>query len=244
MRSRYVTTDGIVLRRRISPNGDALVTLLSPSGKWRAVARAGKSGNGNAGRLSLFNDVSVQYWRRTEGDLPVITQVVLNGMLPRLSEPGLYPLAHFLAELSDALTVDVDYGEPLYGYLTSGLRGLCLHPDPEKVAIAYAWGMLRVAGLAPGSVRCGVCATDAPVTGIDVRAGMFTCAGCNTGRQLSPAAAAELTVLSSGRLRAALELGLTDRSLHWQVLNRWLDLHVTRLHSSQAFGTKEYHAGA
>src|SRR5690606_11039940 len=123
------------LRRRSQPNGDALVTLLSPAGKWLALARAGRSSAGNAGRLSLFNDVNVQYYRRRPEDLPVITQVTLNGMLPRLSEPELYPLAHVLAELCDALTVDVHYGEPLYEYLASGLRGLSQSDDPNKVAL-------------------------------------------------------------------------------------------------------------
>ena len=237
MRSRYVTTDGIVLRRRPRPNGDALVTLLSPAGKWRALARTGKSGSGNAGRLSLFNDVSVQYYRRTEGDLPVITQVTLNGMLPRLSEPDLYPLAHFLAELCDALTVDVDYGEPLYDYLTSGLRGLCLHEDPEKVAIAYAWGMLRVAGLAPDPGGCGSCSGTAPISNLDIPAGLFTCGDCARGRRLDAVTLVELTALVSGRLRSSLTLPLAHRQEHWQLLNRYLDHHVTRLRSSEDFGS-------
>lgn len=233
MRSRYTTSGGIVLRRQSQPNGDALVTLLSRSGKWRALARSGRSSAGNAGRLSLFNDVSVQFYRRREQDLPIITQVTLNGMLPGLSEPGLYPLAHYLAELCDALTVEVDYGEPLYDYLASGLRGLCRSADPDKVALVYAWGMLRVAGLAPRVSSCGSCGAAAPLTRLDIPAGSLSCADCQTGRPLTELAARELQQLMSSSVRAALDLELHDRAGHWRLLNHYLDFHVRRLRSSE-----------
>ncbi len=236
MRSRYTTTGGIVLRRRSQPNGDALVTLLSPAGKWLALARAGRSSAGNAGRLSLFNDVNVQYYRRRPEDLPVITQVTLNGMLPRLSEPELYPLAHVLAELCDALTVDVHYGEPLYEYLASGLRGLSQSDDPNKVALCYSWGMLRVAGLAPSPGNCGRCGATGVPAALDIAAGQFTCGNCTSGRHLPPLLACELQTLLGSSLRAALRLELGDRAAHWQLLNRYLDHHVTRLRSSQQLG--------
>ena len=235
MRSRYTNTGGIVLRRLSQPNGDALVTLLSPSGKWRALARAGRNSAGNAGRLSLFNDVSVQCYRRNPDDLPVITQVTLNGMLPRLSEPELYPLAHVLAELCDALTVDVHYGEPLYDYLASGLRGLNQSDDPEKVTLLYCWGMLRVAGLAPEADGCGSCgAAVMPVT-LDVPAGRLNCADCGKGIPLAGDVACELNTLLASGLRAAMPLPFADRRAHWRLLNRYLNHHVTRLNSSEAF---------
>ena len=131
--SRYGVSDGIVIRRTSLPNGDLIATLLSEHGKWRGVARKGKLPGGNVGRLSLFHDVTVQHYRRREEDLPVLVQVQLNGALPRLSDPAIYPYAHLLAELADQLTVDVHIGEAMYAYLASGLRGLARHPDPEAV---------------------------------------------------------------------------------------------------------------
>lgn len=234
MRSRYTTTSGIVLRRRSQPSGDALVTLLSPSGKWTALARAGKTSAGVAGRLSLWADVNVQHYRRREDDLPLITQVTLNGMLPRLSEPELYPLAHYLAELCDALTVDVHYGEPLYEYLTSALRGLCQSPDPEKVTLVYSWGMLRSAGLAPAMSRCGVCSRAAEPAVLDFRSGHALCPDCSPVRSQGQASLAELAQLTGTSLRQAMELPLSDRTEHWRLLNSYLDHHVTRLRSSQS----------
>lgn len=234
MRSRYTTSSGIVLRRRSQPNGDALVTLLSPSGKWTALARAGKTSAGNAGRLNLWADVNVQHYRRREDDLPVITQVTLNGMLPRLSEPELYPLAHYLAELCDALTVNVHFGEPLYEYLTSALRGLCQSPDPEKVTLVYSWGMLRSAGLAPAMGRCGVCFRSVAPAALDFRSGHAVCQDCSPVRGRSQTSLCELAELTSGSVRQAMSLLLEDRAEHWRLLNTYLDHHVMRLRSSQS----------
>lgn len=231
MRSRYHTSSGIVLRRRARPNGDALVTLLSPGGKWTALARAGRNSAGTAGRLSLFNDVTVQHYRRQADDLPLITQATLNGMLPRLAEPRLYGLAHVLAELVDELTVAVHYGEPLYEYLTSGLRGLCLHPDAEAVTIVYAWRMLRVAGLAPRAHGCAHRDAGAAPASLDIPAGALGCGDCGVGMRLAPGTAAELAGILTGSVSAALERGLTDRQEHLRVLFRYLAHHVGRLKS-------------
>lgn len=233
MRSRYTTISGIVLRRRGRPNGDSLVTLLAPAGKKLLLARAGKNSAGNAGRLSLFNDVTVQYYLRRPDDLPLVTQVSLNGMLSRLAEPELYPLAHVLAELADALTVDVSHGEPLYDYLASGLRGLVQHEDPEKVTLAYAWAMLGLAGLAPETAACGGCGLSGSLRSLDVAGGLMLCAACSSAPLPEAEFSAELQVLAAGRLHAALTLPLHDRHGHWRELNRWLDRHVERLRSSQ-----------
>ena len=146
---RYQVSEGIVIRRRSLPSGDVVATILSQGGKWRGVARKGTIPGGNLGRLSLFHDVTVQSYRRHEQDLAVLTQVQLNGALPNLSRPEIYPLANLLAELADALTVGVHLGERIYQYLASGLRGLNRSGDPERVAIVFCWRLLQVAGLAP-----------------------------------------------------------------------------------------------
>ncbi|MEX2543445.1 MAG: DNA repair protein RecO, partial [Trueperaceae bacterium] len=181
MSARYHLGHGIVIRRQSLPSGDVVVTLLAEHGKWKGIARKGKLPGGNLGRLSLFHDVTVQFYRRREDDLALLTQIKLNGALPRLADPSVYPYAHILAELADALTVDVHIGEPLYEYLASGLRGLDRHPDPERVALLYAWRLLQQAGLAPRTRDCGGCGSDAPAEALDVAAGALMCGGCGGG---------------------------------------------------------------
>lgn len=230
MSARYQLGHGIVIRRLILPSGDVVVTLLAEHGKWRGIARKGKLPGGNLGRLSLFHDVTVQYYRKRDDDLALLTQVRLNGALPRLAEPAVYPYAHVLAELADALTVDVHIGEPLYEYLASGLRGLDRDPDPERVALLYAWRLLQLAGLAPRTQACGRCGNE-NVEALDVASGSLACRECGGAVILGVEAAGELQSLLAAPMRQALQLPLHDRSLHWLTLSRYLSYHVSELRS-------------
>ncbi|MEX2536459.1 MAG: DNA repair protein RecO [Trueperaceae bacterium] len=231
MSTRHQLGHGIVIRRKPLPSGDVVVTLLAEQGKWRGIARKGKLPGGNMGRLSLFHDVTVQYYRKREDDLALLTQVRLNGALPRLTDPGVYPYAHILAELADALTVDVDIGEPLYQYLASGLRGLDQHPDPDRVALLYAWRLLQQAGLAPRSRPCGSCGKDEPPEALDVAVGALQCGSCGGTVRLGRETATELQALLGEGMREALELLLCDREAHWLALSRYLSYHVRELRS-------------
>jgi len=208
------------------PSGDVVVTLLSPDGKWRAVARKGRLLGGNPGRLSLFHDVTVQVYQRREEDLAVVTQVQLNAALPRMTDPVVYPYAHLLAELADRLTVDSDdvhIGEPLHAWLASGLRGLGADGDPERVALVHAWMLLRVAGLGPDVTATG------GAMRFDLAGGRVASDG--EGIALSDDAARELLVLIAGRAREGLAEPLAERALHWRLLARYVAWHVTELHT-------------
>ncbi len=230
----YTVSDGIVIRRSALPSGDVVVTLLNPGGKWRAVARKGTLPGGNLGRLSLFHDVTVQYYRKSDDALALLTQVQLNGALARLSEPGVYPYAHLITELADHLTVDVHLGERLYDYLASGLRGLNVHHDPEHVALLYAWRLLGVAGLAPQLSACVRCGQDLPLVAFDVAGGGLVCGNCREGVPMSPTAVTELRQLAAGSLTHALQAPPLERPLHWRLLKRYVEYHAHELRSFDA----------
>jgi DNA repair protein RecO (recombination protein O) len=229
--SRYQVSEGIVIRRTALPKGDVVVTLLSPQGKWRGVARKGKLPGGNLGRLSLFHDVTVQHYRRREDDLALLVQVQLNGALPRLSEPEIYPYAHLVAELVDRLTVDVHASEPMYTYLASALRGLNAGADPEALALTYGWKLLQQAGLGPRTTRCVVCGSDGPFVGFDVAAGGLSCDRCATGIPVPPEVVDDLQRLASASVRDVLTRPFTERALHLRLLGRYCAYHVADLHS-------------
>lgn len=231
---RYTVTDGIVIRRKVLPSGDVVVTLMNEQGKFRAILRKGRLPGGNHGRLSLFHDVTVQFHRKREDDLALITQVQLNGALPRLSSPTTYPYAHVLAELADALTVDVHLGERVYAYLASGLRGLHGHDDAGHVGLLYAWQLLGVAGLAPRTKACVACGSPGPLVALDVAAGGLTCEACRHGIPLPPDTVCELQAMVAAPLRAALRTPPGDRALHWRVLARYVAFHVSELRSFES----------
>jgi DNA repair protein RecO (recombination protein O) len=229
---RYTTSHGIVIRRFEHTNGDVQVTLLNERGKWRGVARKGKKVGGHLGRLSLFHDVTVQYYKKADEDIVLLTQIQLNGALPKLSDPNVYPYAHVLAELIDALTVDVHIGEQLYDYFASGLRGLNQHSDPENVTIIYAWKLLQQAGLSPRLSKCVKCGAADPVK-FDVSAGGLSCQNCNTGVSLSEAVIEDLRNIHTQTIRQALSQNLSDKPLHWTLLKQYTTFHVRELHSLQ-----------
>lgn len=231
MSARYQIDHGIVIRRTVLPNGDVVATLLSERGKWRGIARKGTKLGGNLGRLSLFHDVTVQHYRRRADDLALVTQVELNGALPMLADPGVYPYAHLLAELTDRLTVDVHLGEKIYAYLASGLRGLNQHADAEAVALAYAWRLLEQAGLGPEMDRCVHCGADRDLLRFDVHAGGMACTACGVGLSLQPAEAAALTELVRAPVRRSLRVPELERPALWRVLGRYVAYHVAPLSS-------------
>lgn len=247
--SRYRIREGIVVRRTPLPSGDVVVTLLSVDGKWRAVARKSRLPGGNPGRLSLFHDVAVQAYQRRDDDLAVVAQVRLNGALPRLADPDVYPYAHLLAELADRLTVDVHLGEPLHAWLASGLRGLDRDPDPERVALVHAWMLLRVAGLGPDPGPNGDGGASGPeddgdpdtadrpdgaAAGPRFDLGEGRIARRGPGTALGEDAARELRLLVAGRAREALADPLRERTLHWRLLARYVAWHVDELRSLRA----------
>ena len=235
MGQRYAVQEGIILRRSELPSGDIVVTLLSEESKWRAVARKGKLVGGNLGKLSLFHDVTVQHYTRPgdQSDLALITQVQLNGALPRLSDPTVYPYAHVMAELTDKLAVDVHLDGGFYRYFTGALRGLSQHPDPERVALVMSWRLLAQGGLSPRVTRCARCGErdlGGAVT-FDVAAGGLSCAACSSGFRLLPSVRDELTALHRVSVAEALTLPFTERRAHWSLLSRYLGYHVGEVQS-------------
>ena len=227
MSKRYSVTEGIVIRRTALPSGDVVVTLLGEEGKWRGVARKGKLLGGNVGKLSLFHDVTVQHYRKGDEDLSLITQVQLNGALPKLSAPERYPYAHVLAELTDKLTADVNPGEMVQGYLAAGLRGLSGHADPEAVTLVMSWKLLQQAGLSPRLQRCVHCGAAELGNVFDVAGGGMTCEACDiSGMRLSPELLGELERILLDTVRNALSEPVTERRGHWALLSRYITFHV------------------
>ena len=229
---RYTVSDALVLRRTPLPSGDVVVTLLSEHGKWRAVARKGRLPGGNLARLSLFHDVTVQAYRRRADDLAVLTQVRLNGALRGLTRPEAYPYAHLLADLADALTVETHVGERLVAVVASGLRGVGSHDDPEAVALAYAWHLLALAGLAPhlhGTTPPTCARCDAPATVLASASGTLRCDDHGDGPRdvwLGPEGASDLARAVTGPLRAAVAAPPADRTRAWRALRTYLHEHV------------------
>jgi DNA repair protein RecO (recombination protein O) len=242
MAQRYHLNEGIVIKRHELPSGDVIVTLMGEQGKWQAKVKKGKRIGGHIGKLSLFHDVATQYYRKSQDDLAILTQVQLNGALPHLSEPGIYPYAHVLAELVDKLTVDVHIGESIYQYFVSGLRGLSQTENPEDITIVYAWKLLQTAGLAPRMTRCVICGGKNLAFKFDIALGGLSCEACNRGLPLSEGVFNDLQRIHSLTVREVLSNPLTEPVEHFRLLQRYLAYHVTELNSLSALASFELSA--
>ena len=112
-RARSKNSSGIVLRRRLTPQGDIIVSLLTPQGKVKAIARGGIRGP-HASRLNLFQHVEVQLYQTPRADLATIQQSLLAGALPSLSQPERHRYAHLLTELTDTLFQEGEYSRAAF----------------------------------------------------------------------------------------------------------------------------------
>jgi len=231
MAQRYQLANGIIINRRSLPNGDVLISLFNQKGKMRAIAKKGKSLGGNIARMSLFNDIKVQYYQKDADQLAILTQVELSGSLEKLSRPEIYPYAHILAELVDKLSQD-DLSEPkMYSYLASGLRGLSEFNDAEKISIIYAWKIIQQAGLAPRLQRCSICGSTDLGNKFNLHSGGITCKTCNSGIFISTETLEYLQKIHNHTVRAMLEHNLSKAQEHWKLIKLYSNYHIAEIKS-------------
>ena len=149
------------MRRRVTPAGDIIVTLLTPQGKIKAIARGGVRGP-QASRLNLFHHVGVQLYQTPQSDLATVKQSILEGALPHLCEPERHPYAHLISELADALFQEGEFSEQVFDLYAGSLRGVSRHADPEWVALVMSYKLLSLAGFAPRTRHCARCGAADP----------------------------------------------------------------------------------
>ena len=231
MRSRTANRSGIVLRRRVTPAGDIIVTLLTPQGKLKAVARGGVRGP-LASRLNLFHHVGVQVYQGPHNDLASIKQAVLEGALPSLAAPERYAFAHLMAEFADALFQEGDLSDQAFELFAASLRGVAHQPDPEWVALVMSYKMLGLAGILPQTARCARCGAPDPAHP-DPLGGQLLCGRC-AALPAYPAESLDFlkTVMRrSVRANMAAPLPPEQRPGVWRALERFAGSQVGQVQS-------------
>ncbi|MBB5232607.1 DNA repair protein RecO [Deinococcus budaensis] len=231
MRSRSANRSGIVIRRRVTPAGDIVVSLLTPQGKIKAIARGGVRGP-LASRLNLFHHVGVQLYQTPQADLATVQQAVLEGALTSLAEPERYAFAHLMAELADALFQEGEFSEQAFDLFAGALRGVSRQPDPEWVALVMSYKLLGLAGFVPQTARCARCGAPDP-THPDPLAGQMLCAKCASLPAYPPEGLDFLRNVVRRSVRVSMEQPVPEeqRPALWRALERFVTVQVGNVQS-------------
>lgn len=240
--SRYQTRSGIVLRRKATPTGDVVLSLLTPDGKLRGVARAGAK-NSLAAKVNLFHHLTVQVYQRPGNEIALLSEILLEGALENLTKPEVYPYAHWLAELADKLYQEDDFvGQTGFELVSGALRGLARHTDPNRIAMVMAWKLLAAHGLFPRVSSCLETGETDGITRFDVQRGSIS---SQAGLLVGEAAILELRRIASQTVREILLEPLPDptRQALWRVLEPYIGTHVGAMQAWQAIKMAQFATG-
>lgn len=231
MRNRVANRSGIVIRRRVTPAGDIIVTLLTPQGKLKAVARGGVRGPLSS-RLNLFHHVGTQVYQGPHNDLASVKQAVLEGALPTLAEPERYAFAHLMAEFADALFQEGEFSEQAFELFAAALRGVAHQPDPEWVALVMSYKLLGLAGIIPQTARCARCGAPDPEHP-DPLGGQLLCRGCAALPAYPPASLDFLRGVVRRTVRASMDAPVPapERPALWRALEKFVAVQVGNVQS-------------
>ena len=220
-----------MLRRHVTPAGDIIVTLLTPQGKLKLIARGGVRGPLSSA-LSLFHHVIVQVYQTPGGDLATAKQATLEGALTTLALPERYPYAHLLSELADLLFQEGEFSEAAFDLYAGGLRGVSRHADPEWVALVMSYKLLALAGFVPQTAFCALCGTPEPEHP-DPHSGQMLCRPCAAQPAYGPEVLGYLRGFPRQSVRVLMEAPLSEagRTELWRALERFVAVQVGRVQS-------------
>jgi len=217
------SADALVLRTYKLGEADRIVVFLTRDrGKKRGVAQSARRTRSRfTGALEPLTEVRVAYFEKEQREL-----VSLNFAEPvrsPLSTPNPDALGYsaYFAELIDAGAADADPDERLYRLGVATLEAVTAGGAVEPLARYFECWLLRLQGVYPPEVACGVCgqefgAGDGAFLAVDGHG--FVCRSCHGAhgtddRYLSAQALAFLQAARRVRPSEAAALGATPSVL-------------------------------
>ena len=157
MRERVYRTDAVIIRRSDFGEADRLLTLFTPQGKRRVVAKgARKTTSRLAGHIELFTYTSLLL--AVGRNLDIVTQSTirqgfetLRGDLRRIGA------AYYAAELIDRLTEEDDENRPAFELLVATLGALDGSRNVDLALRYYELHLLGYLGYRPQLYHCAAC---------------------------------------------------------------------------------------
>jgi DNA repair protein RecO (recombination protein O) len=157
MRDRVYRTEGVVIRRSAFGESDRLLTIYTPQGKRRVVAKgARKTTSRLAGHIELF--VHTQLLLAVGRNLDIVTQsTVVHDYSQLRTDLGRIGAAYYAAELLDRLTEEDDANPRAFRTLVAALGALDTSAHADLVLRWYELHLLDALGFRPQLSDCVVC---------------------------------------------------------------------------------------
>jgi DNA repair protein RecO (recombination protein O) len=192
MRDRIYRTEALIIRRSDFGEADRLLTLITPQGKRRVVAKgARKTTSRLAGHIELFTHASLLL--AIGRNLDIITQsTILSGFDRLRGDLQRIGAAYYAAELIDRLTEEEDENRPAFDLLIAAMGALDTSRNVNLVLRFYELHLLGYLGYRPQLYHCAIC-QEALTEETD---------------RFSPAAGGALCPRCAGTDRAALPMSL------------------------------------
>ncbi|MFR0637775.1 DNA repair protein RecO [Glutamicibacter soli] len=187
--SKSYRTRGIVLRTHKLGEADRIITLLTPNGIVRAVAKGVRRTSSRLGAtLEPFMEVEAQLVMGR--NLDIVSQAQLRhayGQLLVADYPS-YTVATAMVEIAEKLLeADSDSNLRQYRLLHGAIALLSKHlVEPGAVLDSYILRALSIAGWAPSFTNCVRCGKPGPHEALHVQLGGVVCSDCRPPGSLSP----------------------------------------------------------
>lgn len=231
--SRSYRTRGLVLRTHKLGEADRIITLITPNGLVRAVAKGVRRTSSRLGAtLEPFMEVDAQLVMGR--NLDVVSQAQLRHPYGQLlvTDYGSYTIANAIVEIAEKLLeADAESTAQQYRLLHGAIALLSKHQiDSGAVLDSYILRALSIAGWAPSFTDCVRCGASGPHTAVNIQLGGVVCADCRPPGSMSPhpITIELLQALLAGDWQTVAQAGPRAKEQAAQIVANYLQWHLER----------------
>jgi len=231
--SRSYRTRGIVLRTHKLGESDRIITLITPNGLVRAVAKGVRRTSSRMGAtLEPFMEVDAQVVMGRS--LDIISQAQLRHPYGQklVADYSAYTVATAMVETAERLLeADADSTMRQYRLLHGAIALLARGSvDPGPILDSYLLRALSVAGWAPSFTDCVRCGEPGPHSALNIQLGGVVCPACRPPGSTSPhpVTVSYLQALLTGDWDTVATAGPKARDQGAKIVANYLQWHLER----------------
>jgi DNA repair protein RecO (recombination protein O) len=157
MRDRVYRAEAVIIRRSDLAEADRLLTIITPHGKRRVVAKgARKTASRLAGHIELFTHTTLLL--AVGRNLDIVTQsAIIHNYEQLRHDLQRIGAAYYAAELIDRLTEEEDENRHAFDLFVATLQGLDTSNTIDLILRYYEIHLLGYLGYRPQFFECAAC---------------------------------------------------------------------------------------